>query len=241
VRRQFTPSDAPELIVGGLSESQQQVLRADRALDLLEAQLANLPPDCPEFTRRRAEALVRRAQEAAVAVGVAHMHATASAYARILHAEQLVVTAEAGQRRLQELQQLQAAQLDELWVKADMIERFVALGYPHEQPAPVLDSTVAAVDPSSTWPGLVPGPKHGPSDDLVLKEQITTVVRRHRDDHDDDEPAIADIARALKRHPKAFGKLLRERADTLLDPAVHWPPPAWWQRRARALLAEGID
>jgi hypothetical protein len=206
-----TTSDAPEPVVGSLSESQQQVLQAEHVLGVLEAQLANLPPECPEFTRRRAAALVRRAQEAAIAVGVAHLHAVAAAYAHILAAEQLV-SAEAGQRRTQELLLMGATQVDALWVKADLVNRFVALGYPHEQPAPAQSSEPRApVTPIRVLPGRkvetalvdsaeshlqacadnkVSEPSSLARMDVVLQVSKGAISRRHREHPEEFDAAV---------------------------------------------------
>lgn len=193
-----TSSEEP--IVGGLTESLRHLRQAERALALLDAQRASLPHGTPVPTVWRADALVKRAMQGVTAATAAHMTAASAAYARILHAEQLP-TAEAGDRRLEELKAMDEAQLDTLWVKADQIDHFALLGYPREEIPAVAEVVLSHQE--ETW-----------------RHEITEGVTSHRAKHGGD-PSVDGLARQLHLIPITFRSRIR-RHPSIVDPALGW-------------------
>jgi hypothetical protein len=116
----------------------------------------------------RADAACKRARQAVVEATAEHMNATAEAYARILAAERPSATAEAGQRRVLELEAMDETELDQLWVKADLIGRFAELGYPRERLGEAGEEQI-----SST---LRRGPRRRVKEVAVLHDLITSAL-----------------------------------------------------------------
>lgn len=228
-------------VPGSLSRALKHLRRQERALAILERQRHSGPRDGTLCTPDlwRVDAAAKRGQRQLAAAEAVYRDTLTTAVAVILETEQLA-TAEAHERRYQELLSLDESEIDQLWVTCDLVAGFAALGYPREvaedRPEdlhPEGDRSATDATPEVAWPGLRPGIKAGKGDDAVRRNEISAIVKAYRLDHDGDEPTIAYVGTRLQyRSPKTFGRALRKKWQAWLDPELNWPPGAWFKRRS---------
>jgi len=203
---------------GSLARAARRLELQLQKLKVLKAQRRSLPRDdaiAPLALWRIDRDVKQTEQERAAAQAVwLDTFSTAVACIQAIERERFP-TAEASMRRYQELVSLPEEELDRLWMAADLVLGYVALGYPREPVVP---------PPVEEAPRAMPttAPQIESKAVALYRERVgVSIVRLREANHA--QPSLPEVARDIGDTRQVLRYRL-EHWTGLIDLAWHWPP-----------------